>query len=100
MKSTERLAAHADSLVVNVSSPNTPGLRNLQATESAAAPAPPAVREAARPHRHRAPRTACSSRSPRTRGRGRGRRRGPRRGAGARRGSSRPHHHRPRGARP
>ncbi|MGW7361448.1 quinone-dependent dihydroorotate dehydrogenase [Streptomyces sp. NPDC054802] len=32
--STERLAAHADYLVVNVSSPNTPGLRNLQATES------------------------------------------------------------------
>src|SRR5690242_2018077 len=31
--STERLAAHADYLVVNVSSPNTPGLRNLQATE-------------------------------------------------------------------
>lgn len=34
VKSTERLAAHADYLVVNVSSPNTPGLRNLQATES------------------------------------------------------------------
>ncbi|MFF2927783.1 quinone-dependent dihydroorotate dehydrogenase [Streptomyces celluloflavus] len=31
--STERLAAHADYLVVNVSSPNTPGLRNLQATD-------------------------------------------------------------------
>ena len=31
VKSTERLAKHADYLVVNVSSPNTPGLRNLQA---------------------------------------------------------------------
>ncbi len=29
--STEALAGHADYLVVNVSSPNTPGLRNLQA---------------------------------------------------------------------
>src|SRR3954449_5116752 len=32
VKSTERLAPYADYLVVNVSSPNTPGLRNLQAT--------------------------------------------------------------------
>jgi dihydroorotate dehydrogenase len=31
--STERLAAFADYLVVNVSSPNTPGLRNLQAID-------------------------------------------------------------------
>ncbi|RFS82128.1 quinone-dependent dihydroorotate dehydrogenase [Actinomadura spongiicola] len=31
--SAERLAPHADYLVVNVSSPNTPGLRNLQAVE-------------------------------------------------------------------
>ncbi|WP_407563717.1 quinone-dependent dihydroorotate dehydrogenase [Streptomyces sp. 184] len=31
--STERLAGHADYLVVNVSSPNTPGLRDLQAVE-------------------------------------------------------------------
>jgi dihydroorotate dehydrogenase len=31
--STERLAPLADYLVVNVSSPNTPGLRNLQATD-------------------------------------------------------------------
>ncbi|GHH75755.1 dihydroorotate dehydrogenase (quinone) [Streptomyces sulfonofaciens] len=31
--STERLARHADYLVVNVSSPNTPGLRSLQATD-------------------------------------------------------------------
>ncbi|GLF96402.1 quinone-dependent dihydroorotate dehydrogenase [Streptomyces yaizuensis] len=44
--STERLAAHADYLVVNVSSPNTPGLRNLQATESLR-PLLSAVREAA-----------------------------------------------------
>ncbi|MGW2113555.1 dihydroorotate dehydrogenase (quinone), partial [Streptomyces sp. NPDC001948] len=46
VKSTERLAAHADYLVVNVSSPNTPGLRNLQATE-ALRPLLGAVREAA-----------------------------------------------------
>ena len=31
--SADRLAPHADYLVVNVSSPNTPGLRNLQAVE-------------------------------------------------------------------
>jgi dihydroorotate dehydrogenase len=31
--SAEQLAPHADYMVVNVSSPNTPGLRNLQATE-------------------------------------------------------------------
>ncbi|MEU2560552.1 quinone-dependent dihydroorotate dehydrogenase [Streptomyces longispororuber] len=46
VKSTERLARHADYLVVNVSSPNTPGLRNLQATESLR-PLLTAVREAA-----------------------------------------------------
>ncbi|SEG73796.1 dihydroorotate oxidase A [Actinacidiphila yanglinensis] len=44
--STERLARYADYLVVNVSSPNTPGLRNLQATE-ALRPLLAAVREAA-----------------------------------------------------
>ncbi|WP_328917129.1 MULTISPECIES: quinone-dependent dihydroorotate dehydrogenase [unclassified Streptomyces] len=44
--STERLAPYADYLVVNVSSPNTPGLRNLQAT-SALRPLLTAVREAA-----------------------------------------------------
>jgi dihydroorotate dehydrogenase len=32
-KSARLLAPHADYLVVNVSSPNTPGLRNLQAVE-------------------------------------------------------------------
>ncbi|WP_405187586.1 quinone-dependent dihydroorotate dehydrogenase [Streptomyces anulatus] len=46
VKSTEALAGHADYLVVNVSSPNTPGLRNLQATESLR-PLLTAVREAA-----------------------------------------------------
>ncbi|MGA4866611.1 quinone-dependent dihydroorotate dehydrogenase [Streptomyces lavendulocolor] len=46
VKSTERLARHADYLVVNVSSPNTPGLRNLQATQSLR-PLLTAVREAA-----------------------------------------------------
>src|SRR5699024_4566449 len=34
--STRLLARHADYLVVNVSSPNTPGLRQLQAIESSA----------------------------------------------------------------
>ncbi|NGO75052.1 quinone-dependent dihydroorotate dehydrogenase [Streptomyces sp. YC504] len=46
VKSTERLAAHADYLVVNVSSPNTPGLRNLQAVDQLR-PLLSAVREAA-----------------------------------------------------
>ncbi|WP_030175602.1 quinone-dependent dihydroorotate dehydrogenase [Spirillospora albida] len=44
--STERVAPHADYLVVNVSSPNTPGLRNLQAVEHLR-PLLTAVREAA-----------------------------------------------------
>ena len=44
--SAERLAPHADYLVVNVSSPNTPGLRNLQAVEHLR-PLLAAVREAA-----------------------------------------------------
>ncbi|WP_016905508.1 quinone-dependent dihydroorotate dehydrogenase [Streptomyces xiaopingdaonensis] len=44
--SAERLAPYADYLVVNVSSPNTPGLRNLQAT-AALRPLLRAVREAA-----------------------------------------------------
>ncbi|MFF4648710.1 quinone-dependent dihydroorotate dehydrogenase [Streptomyces sp. NPDC001380] len=44
--STERLARHADYLVVNVSSPNTPGLRNLQAVDQLR-PLLTAVREAA-----------------------------------------------------
>ncbi|MDB1088904.1 quinone-dependent dihydroorotate dehydrogenase [Streptomyces sp. ACA25] len=44
--STERLAAHADYLVVNVSSPNTPGLRDLQEADRLR-PLLGAVREAA-----------------------------------------------------
>jgi dihydroorotate dehydrogenase len=44
--STERLAGHADYLVVNVSSPNTPGLRSLQAVDQLR-PLLTAVREAA-----------------------------------------------------
>jgi dihydroorotate dehydrogenase len=44
--STERVAPFADYLVVNVSSPNTPGLRNLQAVELLR-PLLTAVREAA-----------------------------------------------------
>ena len=47
--STERLAAHADYFVVNVSSPNTPGLRNLQAVEKLE-PLLRAVREALDAH--------------------------------------------------
>jgi dihydroorotate dehydrogenase len=46
VKSAERLAPYADYLVVNVSSPNTPGLRDLQATD-ALRPLLTAVREAA-----------------------------------------------------
>lgn len=46
VKSTERLAPYADYLVVNVSSPNTPGLRNLQAVDHLR-PLLSAVREAA-----------------------------------------------------
>ncbi|MDI2126430.1 quinone-dependent dihydroorotate dehydrogenase [Yinghuangia seranimata] len=44
--STEKLARYADYLVVNVSSPNTPGLRNLQAVE-VLRPLLAAVRDAA-----------------------------------------------------
>lgn len=44
--SAERLAGHADYLVVNVSSPNTPGLRDLQAADRLR-PLLTAVREAA-----------------------------------------------------
>lgn len=46
VRSTELLAAHADYLVVNVSSPNTPGLRDLQAVDSLR-PLLTAVRQAA-----------------------------------------------------
>jgi dihydroorotate dehydrogenase len=46
VKSTERLAPYADYLVVNVSSPNTPGLRDLQAVDQLR-PLLSAVREAA-----------------------------------------------------
>jgi dihydroorotate dehydrogenase len=46
VSSTERLAPYADYLVVNVSSPNTPGLRDLQAVEHLR-PLLTAVREAA-----------------------------------------------------
>lgn len=46
VKSTQRLAQYADYLVVNVSSPNTPGLRNLQAVDHLR-PLLSAVREAA-----------------------------------------------------
>ncbi|MDO5617708.1 quinone-dependent dihydroorotate dehydrogenase [Kocuria sp.] len=45
-RSTRELAPHADYLVVNVSSPNTPGLRELQAVESLR-PILTAVREVA-----------------------------------------------------
>ncbi|MET8982353.1 quinone-dependent dihydroorotate dehydrogenase [Streptomyces sp. NPDC004539] len=54
VKSAERLAPYADYLVVNVSSPNTPGLRNLQAVDHLR-PLLTSVREAADrvvPRRH------------------------------------------------
>jgi len=54
VKSAERLAPYADYLVVNVSSPNTPGLRDLQAVDQLR-PLLTAVREAADrivAHRH------------------------------------------------
>ncbi|MQA96037.1 MAG: quinone-dependent dihydroorotate dehydrogenase [Streptosporangiales bacterium] len=55
VRSTELLAAHADYLVVNVSSPNTPGLRNLQAVDQLR-PLLRAVRKAAdRTARRRVP---------------------------------------------
>jgi dihydroorotate dehydrogenase len=55
VQSAERLAAYADYLVVNVSSPNTPGLRNLQAVRHLR-PLLQAVREAAdRATRRRVP---------------------------------------------
>ncbi|MBA0050826.1 quinone-dependent dihydroorotate dehydrogenase [Streptomyces sp. AJS327] len=47
VSSAERLAPHADYLVVNVSSPNTPGLRDLQSV-GRLRPLLTAVREAAR----------------------------------------------------
>ena len=47
--SAARLAPHADYLVVNVSSPNTPGLRDLQAVESLEPTCAPSVRPASTP---------------------------------------------------
>lgn len=64
VKSTERLARHADYLVVNVSSPNTPGLRNLQATEALRPCSAPCARRPTGPSPGGGSR--CSSRSPRT----------------------------------
>lgn len=63
VKSAERLAAHADYLVVNVSSPNTPGCATCRPSRTCAR----CSRPSARPPTGR-PRTGrrCWSRSPRT----------------------------------
>ena len=90
---------HADYLVVNVSSPNTPGLRDLQAVE----PLRPLLTRGPRgrrPRGHRAPRAAAGQDRPRPRRRGRRRGRRPRRGARPRRHHRHQHHHRPRRPRP
>ena len=66
--SAGRLAPYADYLVVNVSSPNTPGLRDLQSVE-ALRPILEATRVAAdeaTARRPGSPRCRCWSRSPRT----------------------------------
>jgi len=51
----ERLAPYADVLVVNVSSPNTPGLRDLQATEPLTRLLSAVVEEARKTNRSRKP---------------------------------------------
>ena len=71
--SAKRVGPHADYVVVNVSSPNTPGLRNLQATEKLR-PLLGAVREALNevsPSR-RVPLLVKNCTGPGQRGRGRG----------------------------
>ena len=75
-KSAGLLAPHADYLVVNVSSPNTPGLRDLQAVEQLE-PLLTAVRRRAdqATERGRAPGPAAGQDRPRPRRRGRRRRR-------------------------
>ena len=97
--STERLAPHADYLVVNVSSPNTPGLRDLQAAEQLR-PLLDRRTRGGRPHGHRPPRPAAGQDRARSRRRGRRRRRRPRRRAGPGRHHRHQHHHRPRRTRP
>lgn len=52
----QRLAPYADILVVNVSSPNTPGLRDLQATKPLTRLLSAVVKEAAKTDRKQAPR--------------------------------------------
>ncbi|KAK3898790.1 hypothetical protein C8A05DRAFT_37611 [Staphylotrichum tortipilum] len=56
----KRLAPYADVLVVNVSSPNTPGLRDLQAAEPLARLLGAVVDEAKRTHRKVKPRVMAS----------------------------------------
>ena len=55
-KSARLLAPYADYLVVNVSSPNTPGLRDLQSAERLR---PCSRRYAAGGRRHRGPDVTC-----------------------------------------
>ncbi len=93
-KSTTLLAPHADYLVVNVSSPNTPGLRDLQAVEKLE-PLLRAVRRRADDVVDDPPATAGQDRTgPRRRRRARGRR--PGRGHRPRRCGGHQHHDRAR----
>ena len=92
--SAERLAPLADYLVVNVSSPNTPGLRDLQAVDQLR-PLLTAVREAA-DRASRAPRPAAGQDRARPRRRRRRRGRRPRARARARRHHRDQHHDLPR----
>jgi dihydroorotate dehydrogenase len=55
VRCVQRLAPYADVLVVNVSSPNTPGLRDLQATEPLTRILTAVVEEAQRTERRRKP---------------------------------------------
>ena len=91
-KSAGLLATHADYLVVNVSSPNTPGLRDLQAVDSSSRCSPPyGAGRRGRPS-VRAAGAAAGQDRPRPRRRGRRRRRRARPRPGARRRHRDQHH--------
>ncbi len=94
-RSARLLAPHADYLVVNVSSPNTPGLRSLQAVERLR-PLLDHVRDGLRPRRRPA-RAAAGEDRTRPRRRRRRRRRRPRARGGPRRDRRHEHHGQPGG---
>ena len=96
-KSTRLLAPYADYLVVNVSSPNTPGLRDLQAVEKLE-PLLTAVRRRRPTRSHRRPGAAAGQDRARPQRRGRARRGRPRRGPRPRRDHRHQHHDQPRRA--